>query len=175
MKQENNYNIKFIKTTGIIYALGLLSIFIYLIIEKSNSSGGGGNNGGGAMGIVIYGVALLLATIVLIILNYYFSKPKPNQKYLIFLPAIILLNVYTLSSILAMFWWGKLFLSEYQQIQYFELKLMTGVLLLIVGFFLIKYILSKSKWLKLKKGIILLPLLILVMKIAFNTVLRIFV
>ncbi|HIP34116.1 MAG TPA: hypothetical protein EYG89_05275 [Bacteroidia bacterium] len=168
--QEKEYNINFIKTSGIIYAIGTLIAIIYAYFESVNSYRGGGNNGGGAMGIVIYGVGFLIATIVVIILNFLLSKPKPSDKYLIFLPAIILLNIYALASIASTLLWGKLFLSEYQQIRFFALKLMVGILFLIIGFFILRYILSKFKWSKLKKGILLLPILIILIQNIFNIV-----
>ena len=89
MEPENKYNIKFIKISGILYILGVLYIPISLIWGSSSSSGGG-NHGGGAA-IEAIGIYILIGAVVLTFLNFTFSKPKPEDKYLRFLPIFILI------------------------------------------------------------------------------------
>ena len=96
MEPENKYNIKFIKISGILYILGLLYILISLIGDSSSSSGGG-NNGGGGGAIYAIGGFILIGAVILTILNFTFSKPKPEDKYLRFLPIFILITVILLS------------------------------------------------------------------------------
>lgn len=90
MEPENKYNIKFIKISGILYILGVLYIPISLIWDSSSSSGGG-NNGGGGGAIYAIGIYILIGAVVLTFLNFTFSKPKPEDKYLRFLPIFILI------------------------------------------------------------------------------------
>jgi len=139
MEQKKEYNIKFIKISSIIYTLGLLYIPVSSMIEHSYTSGGG-NNGGGGGAIYALALVILIATMAIIILNFIFSKPKPKEKYLRFLPLYILIIFALLAIALTI---GRII----------------GMLFIIGGIFLIKYTLSKSNWSDLIKMIIVLPVL----------------
>jgi len=89
MKEQNKYNIKFIKIGGILYTLGLLYIPISILIENSHSNSSNGGYNGGGSGVYVLAEVILIAAVVLTIMNFLFSKPK--EKYLRFLPLFILL------------------------------------------------------------------------------------
>ena len=91
MKEQNKYNIKFIKIGGILYTLGLLYIPISILIENSHSNSSNGGYNGGGSGVYVLAEVILIAAVVLTIMNFLFSKPKPKEKYLRFLPLFILL------------------------------------------------------------------------------------
>ncbi len=175
MKQLEEGNIKFIKTSGIAYIIFILGMLFFEWASAVNRRPSGGDGGyGSAYEMMMVLAIILIVAVVLVGLNYFFSKPKVGEKFLIFSPILILLNMYVFVSLMIQFYaLGSMLINNYTNSNsVFKVLIIIGVIIAVS--FLIRYILSQSKWLKTKKFFILLPALIFVFQIVFGRIFQYF-
>lgn len=163
-------NVTFIKKSGILYVLSLLGMLLYAIFFTKKHSGGGGSHGGG---LLMIGLGIVVVAVVLTVLNYFFSKPKSGEKFLLFLPILILIYLFILIGMRLTITYFERLLGEFEGVN-LALRFIPSIILIITEVFLIKYILSKSKLSTSKKYFLLLPVLIFVAQYIVKMVLLAF-